>query len=252
MCIVANSNSHQQTDNKTATTQEAKLIDYEIIKTEKLSSNRLSLTVLVKETPTMKQLEKIATHIAKDQKSKNDNVYGMYIVFTKTREETLYTYGQAEYGPNGSAGYDFKNPNPSEPDKLNMSRVHISDATEEKFLDDNEKILNEMKPKKEELKKHVANVMKGYKIDNIDSSIVDRDLFDVSFDIDNKPNDIQSAKSIGTKAIQHLLNSNPPQKIESISVMITNNQRPVGLVRYITENGGYLFMHDGKNESFNP
>lgn len=126
-CIFANVNSYQQQQaKKTITDHETKLINYEIIKIDKLSHDRLNVVVFVKEKPTIEQLGKIAMLIVKDQKNINSNkVYGIYISFTNTKEQSSYTYGQAEYGPGGSAGFDFKNPTPSDPDKLDMSRIHI-------------------------------------------------------------------------------------------------------------------------------
>lgn len=126
------------------------------------------------------------------------------------------------------------------------------ERTTAELLAENQKLLDEMKPKKEELKGHVNRSLSGYSISQVDPSVTSRDIFSLTFNLDAAGSDSETAKALGAEVIQKLIDSAPPYSIDSYYIMVMNKQAPIGMVSYIAETGIYSFMIKGKSQQFIP
>lgn len=126
------------------------------------------------------------------------------------------------------------------------------ERTTDELLAENKKLLEEMKPKKEELKIHVNKALSGYGISQVDPSVTSRDVFSITFNLAASGSDPETAKVLGAEVIQKLIGSAPPYNIDSYYIMVMNKQAPIGMVSYIAETGIYSFMVKGKSQQFTP
>ena len=234
--VEATTAQEQNIQEKVVISEQSPLLKYEIIKIEELQKNRLKITVLVKEKPTIEQLNKLSEHLV-NVYIKNKDIYGIYLNFTHSAENPVATYGQAEYGPNGSAGYNDKNLGKDK--KLDVSHL---DADNQGFIDMIDESTEKEKlsaPHKEALKKHLLNIIPQYNGD-IDSLLISTydDGFEVSFTI--KTNEI-NLETVGLKTIKEILNSNLPEPVIRIDIIL-NNKFQTTLIGY---NGEKYYKQEG-------
>ena len=224
-------NNIQKTEIKKET-----LLKYEVLEIKELSHNRLSLKVLVKENPTVERLTELSNHLVKAYFS--DNIYGIYIGYTHHPDAT-FTYGQVEYGPEGSAGY--KENNIGKENQLNTSMLQV--ASNEYMESVNNSIKNEKvnKPKKEILRKHILNLLKNDNI-NIDTFDITsfEDGFEVSFDV--SANEVNLEK-VGVDTIKKILTSKLPSPVMSVYLVVLNKYQTI-IVGYNGEK--YYKVEGGK------
>lgn len=216
--------------------EEQPLLKYEVVKIEELSKNRLNIRVLVKEKPTVERLVKLSNHLVGIY-TKKSGVHGIYLNFTRN-VDSVYTYGQAEYGPNGSAAYNVDNLGKEK--RLDTSGIKLMSDEMIKDLDESEAKAKRNKPIKEKLKKHVLGLLSDYKIDELSFDIVTfEEGFTVSFTV---LTDELNPEKIGVEIINKIRNSNPPSTIAEIDVIVMNKYQalPVrfnGEKYYKFENG---------------
>lgn len=101
--MAAGCSSDQNSQSANTQAQEVKMPQYSILKTEKLSHDRLNLIVQVDEQISESQAKAIAEKLIKE----NPKFNRIYIAFTDNPfVGNAYTLGQYEYGPGGSAAWD--------------------------------------------------------------------------------------------------------------------------------------------------
>lgn len=234
-CLEEKPTDETTSNNEVIQAEEQPLLKYEIIKIDELQKNRLNIKVLIKETPTIERLEKLANKIAKSY-TKN-GVYGVYIGFTHNKD-SYFTYGTAEYGPNGTASY--RDENIGKEYKLDTTNLKIENEKYLKSIDEDIEKEKLNKPRKEKLKKHIFNIVSKYNLneDTLDITTYDND-FEVSFQI--KTDDLNLEKK-GVEIIQEILNSKAPSNIIGCDVLLTNKYHTImvrfnGEKYYSIENG---------------
>ncbi len=113
-----------------------------------------------------------------------------------------------------------------------------------------EKIVQDMKPTAELIKNNAAAAINEAK--NLSVTVADRDLFDVSFDLDIPDKSEESAKTAGVEAIRAVQGANPNHQFSLISVMVTCKGAPVGAVSCIPTENKYVIVAKGKRSEFTP
>lgn len=209
------------------------LLKYEVFDIEKLNRNRLNLKVVVKGKVTEEKLTKLSNHLISLYYEKG-KTHGIYISYKHKKDAQFYAYGQVEYGPDGSAGYNEENL--GKENRLSVSK-EIMDVSMVKDLDNSAKKLKSNKPKKEELKKYIFDLVSDYDYDE-DSFFIStfEDEFSLSLEIENID------EETGLEIIKTILNSNLPYKIGTMDILIRNDGRFVqigwnGEKFFKTENG---------------
>lgn len=216
--------------------EEQPLLKYEVVKIEELSKNRLNIRVLVKEKPTVERLVKLSKHLVGIY-TKKSGVHGIYLNFTHNAN-SVYTYGQAEYGPNGSAAYNVDNLGKEK--RLDTSGIKLMSDEMIKDLDESEEKAKRNKPIKEKLKKHVLGLLSNYKVDELSFDIATfEEGFHVYFTV---MTDELNPEKIGVEIINKIRNSNPPSTIAEIDVIVMNKYQALSVVYsgekyYKLENG---------------
>lgn len=216
--------------------EELPLLKYEVVKIEELSKNRLSIKVLIKEKPTVERLVKLSNHLV-GVFTKKSGVHGIYFGFTHNAD-SMYTYGRAEYGPNGSAAYNVDNLGKEK--RLDTSGIELMSDEMIIDLDESMKKDKQNKPIKEKLKKHVLGLLSGYKVDELSFLITTfEEGFTVSFTV--MTNELNLEK-IGVEIINKIRNSKLPSDIAEIEVLVMNKYQSLLVVHngekyYKLENG---------------
>lgn len=207
------------------------LLKYEVFDIEKLNRNRLNLKVVVKGKVTEEKLNKLSNHLISLYYEKG-KTHGIYISYKHKKDAQFYAYGQVEYGPDGSAGYNEENL--GKENRLSVSR-EIMDVSMIEDLDNSAKKEKANKPKKEELKKYIFDLVSDYDYDE-DSFFIS--TFEDGFSPFLEINDID--EETGLEIIKTILNSS--YKIAAIDILIRNEGRFVqigwnGEKFFIKENG---------------
>ena len=148
--------------------------------------------------------------------AKKKDIHGIYFNFTHNAD-SMYTYGRAEYGPNGSAAYNVDNLGKEK--RLDTSGIDI--------MSDN-------------MIKHVLGLLSDYKVDKLSFLITTfEEGFTVSFTV---MTDELNLEKIGVGIINKIRNSKLPSNIAQIEVLVMNKYQSLLVVHngekyYKVENG---------------
>ena len=138
----------------------------------------------------------------------------------------MYTYGRAEYGPNGSAAYNVDNLGKEK--RLDTSGIDIMSDNMIKDLDESMEKEKHDKPIKEKLKKHVLGLLSDYKVDKLSFLITTfEEGFTVSFTV---MTDELNLEKIGVGIINKIRNSKLPSNIAQIEVLVMNKYQSLLVV----------------------
>ena len=148
------------------------------------------------------------------------------------------SYGNAEYGPNGSAGYSEKNLNQEK--FLNTENLKIPSNEEIHSINKSIENTKTKKVKKETLKQHILSTILPFHADK-DTLLIStfEDGYEVAFSV---PTNELNLEPLGIKIIKNILNSNPPATIIGIEISLVNKYQILGVVYngkafYKIENG---------------
>ena len=223
-------------------------VKFNIVKEDKLSMNRVNLTVIPiidNGTLTKEYLEKIADNVTKEYKRKHPSVYGIYITFTDKKENKA-TYGTAEYGPNGDAGY--KNPNPKENEyKLTTTNIYIPSEQEIKQKDERDNLLQKMQPLKNEISKNTKQAIPY--AENISVTVDSESIFDLDFDVAVNTSNKDEIRQIGVQCIKNALAANSEYKFSTIAVVMSSKIGGV-MMSYDVKGDKFVMMSNGVREEF--